>query len=389
MDIKAMRDEFANLHAEAGKVIEKAATEKRAITAEETEQNNRRYARMDEIKALVDESQKLASYAFSENKIEQSEPKGKAEFTAAPREFSAADYKRAANEFALYGEVRSRELFGTISTSGSSALMPKAVLPPVNVLTPQNPYKAVLARYGLSTIRLGSTSQLTLPQIDDSANVGATKTEGATSETTPVDPTPTAISLNTSLYESKPSWFSNTVQNANGFDLLGYCLPSISQRLERAKHSAMDTVVKAITTGTVTTASATAVTYAEVLTWEHSLPVAYRYNMAMVVSDSFYKLLRGLADSNGRPIMDVDPTNVFQQTIHGIPIFVSEYLSAVATTNKVGALVNADSLYIREEDPRLTRYVNVPAYADQFGINVFQDCAFAGNSNGVRVIKMA
>src|SRR5439155_17754650 len=108
MDTKALREEFATLHTEAGKVLTAAATEKRDLTAEEKEANTKRFARMDSIKAQVDEAKKLAEYALINGDAElPTQPAGKTEFDGERTgkvEFDKDAYRAAVNHFARTGD---------------------------------------------------------------------------------------------------------------------------------------------------------------------------------------------------------------------------------------------------------------------------------------------
>src|SRR5206468_3098903 len=136
--------------------------------------------------------------------------------------------------------------------------------------------------------------------------------------------------LNPTLYSSKQQWMSNTTVNAVDFDLFSYMLPMLQRRLDKAQESAWVGTIK--TTGTVglTTAATTVFTYAEWIAFEHSLAAAYRTDAGFLLADSAYQIVRSLVDDNNRPILDLDPTNNFQATIHGKPVIVSDYFDADA-----------------------------------------------------------
>jgi HK97 family phage major capsid protein len=159
--------------------------------------------------------------------------------------------------------------------------------------------------------------------------------------------------------------------NAQGFDILSYVAPILSMRLDKAQEVAWTTKAKALSTG-YTTAAPTAVTYTDLLGWEHSLSVAYRSDSVFVISDSLYKALRGLVDSNARPIIDLDPTNEFVERIHGKPVVVSDTFDTVAATNKMGLFCSADGIKIRDVVPqRLTVYRYLPTFPDQTGYALY------------------
>jgi HK97 family phage major capsid protein len=391
-----LRNEYAALHTEAGKVVSSAAAEKRAITAEESEGQTKRYKRMDEIKAQDEAEKNHAKYAFEVGKVENLEPRGAAEFARSSSAISAdknspeyiAEYRAALNHFLRTGEGNAKFTI----TSGTTALIPTQVLPPEVIRRNNNAFRALLAATGYSPIQTSDTATLSLPVFDDTAVSGDTPSQSATSDAVVDFATTGSITLGATLYSSKTRWFSNTLLNANGFDILSYVTPIIQKSVDKVQESAWTTNLTGITpAGTVTTASKAAITYSQIISFEHSLPVAYRSDAGFIVSDSAYQTMRGLVDNNGRPIFDLDPTNVFQAKLHGKAVVVSDYLSAIGTANGIaGAFVSGDAIKLRDVVPqRLTRYVNVPSQRDQTGYDLFAngDCQFV--PSGVAFLKLA
>lgn len=428
MDIKALREEYSRIHAEADKVLSETSKTENGLTAEIKEAQDRRFARMDEIKALYQQSERLASAKFEMKEVElPNVGQGRNEFAAersangnvvasspmidrTPRQFSKDEQRMILNRAIQSGNVQNnRELaemyrstgcdnadkFSIISTTGSSVFLPTAVLPPIPVYTPVNAYRAAKAALGSAVISTTDTASINLPLFDDSANVGLSHSEGATSEQT-ADGSPSNIALLGNIVsESGTQWYSNTMLLANGFDVLGFTLPQLQQRLLRRQSSLWTTIVKNATVGK-TSASRTALTYAELLAFEHSLPVAYRTpgKMAIICSDGFMQLVRGLVDDQHRPVMDQDPQNVFQSRIHGIPVFISEHLDAIGSTyvvsGKAAVICDVDKLFVRDVvPPRLETYRNYPLKGDQTGMNLFWNADFNYDSNGVRLFAVA
>jgi HK97 family phage major capsid protein len=400
-----MREEYAKLHTEAGKVLSDAAAAKRALTVEEKTANDARYSRMDAIKAQSEAEKTHAKYAFESGAVtNQADPKAKEEFAAAPDVKTAEglllDLKPDHKQFATYRKELNAFLrpdtasqrFTIITTTGSSVMLPKAVLPPDSVRRNNNAFRAVLGATGYNPLETTDTQQYTLPIFDDTGVVGFAPSEnGTTSTTADSSLTTNSVTLNAVLYSSKTRWFSNTLLNANGFDILAYITPILQKTVDKTEESAWTTTLAALTAPTTVTASKAAITYPTLLAWEHKLAVAYRSDAAFIVSDTLYQTLRGLVDNNNRPIMDLDPTNVFQMRMHGKPIFVSDFLSAMGTANGfAGAFLSGDAIKLRDVIPqRLTRYVNIPTSEDQTGYCLFAngDCQFA--PAGVSLLQLA
>jgi HK97 family phage major capsid protein len=95
-------------------------------------------------------------------------------------------------------------------------------------------------------------------------------------------------------------------------------------------------------------------------------------------------------DDNNRPILDLDPTNNFMATIHGKPVFVSDFMDAVAANKVIGAFCSADALKVFDAGlKRIARYILQPAFPDQTGFELFANGDFGFVSAGVSLLKTA
>jgi HK97 family phage major capsid protein len=405
MPFKILREEFNTLHKQTGDLITAVATAKRAMTAEETEQNDNRFARMDAIKKQIADQARFAGLAL-EGAAPEGKPTGVQTPGAMPGEadhlaaeglqaagdraaFSREKYGSALNQFARTGVI-GRELFAVSNATASGAYLPKQVAAPTVVRRLQNAIRAVLDAYGMLPFETDSLAAFSLPVSDDTANVGAVQSEVATSGTELDADDTGAIAITPVLFGSKQFWFSNSMVLAQSFDVLGYVLPMAQKRIEKVQETTW--IAKLLATGVVgkTTAAVAAITYLELLDWEHSLAPAYRSDCAFIVSDSLYRGLRGLVDTQNRPIMDQDPTNVFAGKIHGKPVVVSDALGAMATGVKCGAIVSAAALKVVDVlNSRMVRYANVPQKPDQIGFEMFQNGDFGFVSAGVKLVKNA
>jgi HK97 family phage major capsid protein len=166
-------------------------------------------------------------------------------------------------------------------------------------------------------------------------------------------------------------------------------LPMLQRRVEKIQEQTWMTNIKNNATVGYTTAANNAITYADWLAFEHSLPAAYREDAAFILSDSCYQQVRGIKDSNGRPIFDTDPTNTFMGTIHGKPIVVTDYLDVVAPSGSIGMFASASALYVFDAGPqRLARYILQPAWPDQTGFELYKNGDFDWIDGGLRLLKM-
>jgi HK97 family phage major capsid protein len=391
MDTKALREEFATLHAQAGQVLTTASEAKRELTPEEKEANTKRFARMDAIKAQVDDAKRLAEYSIQNGSAElPTQPTGKQEFEAERTgkiTFDTDSYRAAVNHFARTGDESKVRQFTITTGTQSGVYLPKEVIEPVTVRRLPNAIRALYEFYGYKPITRTLTESISIPVNDDTANTGQAQSQSATSGTS-LDPDPSgSLTLNPTLYSSKQQWMSNTTIGAVDFDLFSYMLPMLYRRLDKSQESAWVGSIKTNATVGKTTASPTTFTYAEWLAFEHSLPAAYRTDAGFILSDSAYQIARGLVDNNNRPILDLDPTNSFQATIHGKPVIVSDYFDAVAGSKVIGAFASGDALKVFDAGmKRIARYVLQPSFPDQTGFELFANGDFGFVAGGVRTL---
>jgi len=398
MDTKALREEFSKVQTEAQALISAAAVANRDLTAEEKEANDKRFARMDQIHNWFKESERFAKLALAAGTATlPTDPAGRDEYEAAEgaaKKFTKADgeldinaIRRGIQHFARTGDTR--QLFTITSGTASGAFLPKQILQPITVRRLQNVWRGVLAAQGVDPMEIETVASFSIPVADDTANNGQTVSESASTSTSQ-DPSQTSIPIAPTLWDSEAFWYSNTMVMASSFDVVAYTLPMAQKRLQKAQESAWTANVIANGTVGVTAASATALTYAEVLNWEHSLAPAYRNDACFAISDSLYRVVRGITDTYGRPIFDQDPTNVFAGKIHGRPVIIGDYFQTMAANHVVGAFVSADAIKIVDvKDARLARYSNLPAYPDQVGFEMFQNGDFGFVTKGLSLLKTA
>lgn len=75
-DIKLLQEEFGRLHKDNSDLINFVASQKRTMTASETKVKEERYARMDEIKSIVENAKREAGRAFDPANLDRYSPKG-------------------------------------------------------------------------------------------------------------------------------------------------------------------------------------------------------------------------------------------------------------------------------------------------------------------------
>lgn len=117
-----------------------------------------------------------------------------------------------------------------------------------------------------------------------------------------------------------------------------------------------------------TTASATAISHADILGLEHSIDPAYRAGMAFMFHDAILEYLRGLLDGQSRPLWQSNLAAGAPDTFNGRPYFINQAMaSTVATTNKTMLAGQLSYYKVRQvgNSVRLKRLVERFAEFDQ------------------------
>lgn len=383
MDIKSLKEEFAKLSSEVSDSVNEAAKAGK-FSAEAKTANEQKYARMDEIKAVLDADKTRAKYAVESGNTE--------EFSLTKQvvksgdDANKRDAKEAFNRFLLTGQ---RDEFTLTSASGGGVLVPNEILAPIVKARRQNVLMQAILDAGLQVIRTTGVGNVTLPIFDDSANSAGVQAEDATTQQI-AEPSLTGMSIAPALYTSKGVWISNTALLANQFDLGAYVVPMLQRRLEQYTADRWFTYIKANGTVGVTAASTSGLSYNELIDIEHAVPVENRtQNQAIFGHDSLLKALRKLQDSTGQSILEHDPEKHLDY-IHGIPFYVDNTFDAVGAGATVGAIGSLDGFYpVISGQPRVVVYKDIPTRPDQTGYQIFENGGFGALPDYFRLIKMA
>ena len=89
-------------------------------------------------------------------------------------------------------------------------------------------------------------------------------------------------------------------------------------------------IVTAAANSSVTSASATALTYAEILSLKHSVDPAYRANAGWMMPDGVLVMMKKIADSTGRPIWLPSLAQGAPATFDGDPYVINQSMSSAA-----------------------------------------------------------
>ena len=396
VDFKALRAEHEDIVGKLTKQTEEFAG-KRVPTGEEKQERDKLFSRLDVIRAALEAATEDAKHASNLPEVAQfaRQPQGAPALPDDPRfrgevgeAMKFAEMRKQINEFIRTGNDN-REQFTLITTTGSSVMVPQQPLQPTVIRRITNPIMATLAAYGLQPLMTPSAELIPIPVFDDSSNDAQNPAEDSTSVSTQ-DPTVTALTLGATLFDSKALWLSNTLLNTVGYDLLGYSEPMLVKRIDHKQHAAWVGSIKTSATA-VRANSATAIAYADFVNLDTGLPIPYRVDAAFVLADQAMTAARLLTDTLGRPLYVPSMRDDVPDKLLGRPAFLTDSLDTALTANKVIAFVaSAEALKVRKvTNRRLARYVNVPSYPDQFGLQLFENADFQFLTQAVRTLKMA
>lgn len=215
-----------------------------------------------------------------------------------------------------------------------------------------------------NVVRTATGETMAMPFNDDTSNKGELLAEG--SAITVLDTTFTQVSLGAYTFSSKALKVSWQLLEDNVIDLESYVADALAERIGRilADYSATGTGssqpegIANASTGK-TTASATAITSAEILDLIHSVDLAYRQspNCALVMHDSVWLYVRKLVDGNSLPLFQESFRVPGEIRVHGYPVIIHNSMaSSVATTNKTMVFGDLSKFVIRDvSDIRIQR----------------------------------
>ena len=404
-NFEKLRGEFAELHKKSADVFAAAEVESRPLTDDERKEHDARFARMGEIKRTLDDHGKFAEMQLARGQAQtEANPPGKteAEQEAERNNFAAKKdggtdeerkqrFSQAFNHYVRTGEIRTAK-FTLTTSSGSEVMMPVSVGAPIVLKRLRNPIRAALLARGKIPIQTDGMEALKIPIFDDSSNTADVIAQNSNTDN-PKDPALTGVTLGADLYDSGTIWSSNTLLQSTGFDLLAYLEPMLDERIDRAQLAAWFALLAAATNGK-TTAATNNITYAELLDWQHSIPLARRSNGVFFISDGLQRALRGLVDDNGHPLYQGSLQDDQPDQLLGWPVFVTDGLATPAANAVSGVAASTDGLIVRDVRSgtpggrRVKRYEE-SGHADQFGIRMFSNGDFKFVPSTVRTLKHA
>lgn len=195
-----------------------------------------------------------------------------------------------------------------------------------------------------------------VPTVDDTANEAAIVGEGS-ALTSPQDPTFGVVTFGAFTYRTLCLVPLELLQDS-AFDLEQWVRSWIAERIARGTNRHFTTgngstqpngVIPASSSG-VTAASATSVSYADLVDLEHSVDPAYRRSpkAGFMMADGTIKVLKKLVDLDSRPIWAPGIAVREPDTILGYKYAINQHMAAVAASNKSIAFGDWSKYWIRD-----------------------------------------
>lgn len=206
-----------------------------------------------------------------------------------------------------------------------------------------------------TVIRTATGADMPIPTTNDTGNTGAIVAEEAAF--TAQDLVFGQLVLQSYLYESKLVKASVEFLQDTAVPFEGIIGGMLGERIARALNAHFTTgtgtaqpngVVTAAGTGK-TTASATAITYGEIVDLVHSVDPAYRANARFMMNDAVFAYVRKIVDGNSLPIFQDGGRSGAPATILGYPVEINQSMaSAVTTGQKTMAFGDFSKYLIRD-----------------------------------------
>lgn len=392
--LNALREKRKTALDGAGKLLTTAhADNERTLNAEEETEFNKRHTEGDEILAKIQKLEKqLDAEASLRNIREDGRSAGLEDVRREDEEGDAeAAYKRHLETYcafvrggpdALSDEQRNelrevrKELPDNVramsSLTGASGAytIPNAPIQAVTIATKAFGGIIDAADY----INTDAGNLLPWPTMNDTSNTGEVTAEnalvaGANGSTAPaeVDPTWGIVNFYAYMVDSGIIRLPVQLMEDTSFSPEKWVNEVLDTRVKRKLNTlattgnGASTLTGLLTVATVgvTTASATALTYNELLTLEHSVDPSYRMNASFMFHDQTLLAIKKLVDSNGRPLFIAGGVSQGIQgsspdTINGYSYWINQDFPQIAGLAKSVAFGDFKNFKIRKVKTGIT-----------------------------------
>lgn len=211
------------------------------------------------------------------------------------------------------------------------------------------------ARELANVMKTSTGARIDFPTNNDTANVGVLLAENvaAGEQDTVFASTP----LDAYTYTSKIIRVSNQLIEDSNFDIMSYIAQIGAERIGRGTNAAFTTgdgsakpegFITGATSG-LTSAGATAITFDELISLEHSVDSSYRNGGAFTFNDATFAYIKKLKDGDGNYLWTApNGQSGAAGTILGYKYAVNQSMASIATGNKAVAFGNFSKFMIRD-----------------------------------------
>lgn len=364
----------AAVYAEAKEILVRAAAENRELTAEETATHTRALADIDRLTDQIDAHDRQAKLdarfeaidgAAAEQRARQLTDAG----LSTTIEQAADETRTYEDAFATYvvagasglnaeqrtlleTRLHEQRAQGVLTGAGGGYAAPPGFW---NKLTETMAFYGGMLEVGCERVTTNTGNPLSWPTNDDTSNSGSWVGEnadlGAATDLAFGAKTLSAHILTSGVLKVSLSY----LQDVDGVAAEGFLTRALATRMGRTLNTALTNgngvgkpagIIGGLSTGK-TTASATAITVAELIDLEHSVDRDYRSQATYMMHDLVLAYLRKLTDLDGLPVFQVSYRVGEPNTINGRPFTLNNDMdSTVATGKKTLAFGDFRSCYV-------------------------------------------
>lgn len=375
------RRQRAALYEQMTELDKKARDEKRSLSAEEQAQWDKINADVDALKVEIEAEERGAQLQAQQMADRPTPPAATDQKSEYRKAFWAyirdgiegltPDARAVLRAGFRALEPEQRAMTAGIATAGGYTIADEDMAGLVQAMLPWGG----MFQSGMTVLTTTTGADLPIPTSNDSSNKGERVGEGVAHNEQ--DVTVGQKILRAYLYSSKMIKVSYQLLQDSSFDLESWLRERLAERIGRIVNEEFTTGTGAaqpegVVTGAVTaatTASATDITYAEMVTLEHSINAAYRKSARFMMADATLKVLKQKVDGLARPLWRAGLAEGEPDTLLGYPYVVNDDVAAIAANAK--ALLFGDFRNYWSRNVRGTQVLRLTERYAEYGLVAF------------------
>lgn len=408
MKVKELKEERRGIHSQMKDIQSNADKEKRSLSKEEVtrfdalDDEFEAKSREIEVAEKMEARQALMDSMEGETIEERTSQKENGGDEVEKRQKSFEKYLRRGMS-SLNVEERSHLRMASVETRAQTTQTGSSGGFTIPTLMADRIWEALLdfggARALGTNIRTEGGEQIDYPTTNDTENIGELLAENT--QTGEQDIEFGTVPLNAFTFTSKMIKVPNQLLQDSKFDIGGHIIKALQTRIGRSNNQYFTNgtgagqpmgFITAAVSG-LSAASATAITFDELIELEHSVGSAYRKGAKFTFADSTLKAIKKLKDGDGNYLWQMgDVKSGAPATINGYQYEINDDVPAMATTAKAVAFGDFSNFLIRDVGtPSILRLSERYADFNQTAFVVFtrsdSEMINAG-TNPVKVITM-